>query len=60
MIESYSLFSMTMTTTCAGGVGVGAARGRRAVLNPTEAQAERSRDQTMSNALEGRTDINPS
>jgi hypothetical protein len=51
---------MTMTTMCAGGLGVGAVRGGRAVLGPAEAQAERSRDDMTSNALEGRTDINPS
>jgi len=52
---------MTMTTTCAGGLGEGlgvdAARGRPAVLDAAEAQAVRSRDETTSNALEGRRDI---
>jgi hypothetical protein len=50
---------MTMTTMCAGGPELGAARGRPAVLDPAEAQAERSRDEMTNSALEGRTGIDP-
>jgi hypothetical protein len=54
---------MTMTTTCAGGVGealgLGAARGRPAELDTAAAQAERSKDETTSKALQGRTGIDP-
>jgi hypothetical protein len=59
MIESYSLFSITMTTMCAGGFEVGAARGGRAALDSAPAQVARSRDETTRTALEGRTDIDP-